>query len=299
MKQYSRPILLAALMAAACWPSTAQSQGQLPPDRPPFRGGRGPDGAGGPRRPPYPPFFDQLAKLPPEERRKALEANPRFQGMNPQQQDRQRQRLDEFVNLSEEQKAAIREQWAAMRNFGPPDGRGPQFRGGPGQPGMGRPEHAEGMPGGPRRPPFPPLFDELSKLPPAERQKALEANPAYQRMSPDKQAMLRKRMEDYAALSEEQKAKFRNRWAIMNDRSPEEQQRIRETFRRWSQIPEDRRPALHEEMHILRGLGPAEREKRFASPEFQKNFTAPEQGLLKDMAAMVRPPRPAPPTENK
>jgi hypothetical protein len=249
----------------------------------------------GQRRPPYPPFFDQLAKLPPEERRKAQEADPRFQRMSPEQQERARRHLEEFVNLSEQQKTAVREQWAAMkdmpRNEGP-GGPRPQFRGGPGQPGTGPQHNAEGMGGpGPRRPPFPPFFEQLAKLPPEDRRKALEADQHFQRMPAEQQVKIRQSLESFANMSEEQRATIRNRWAIMNERTPEEQQRIRENFRRWNQIPEERRPALHQEMHVLRGLTPAERDKRFATPEFQKNFSPVEQSMLKDMSGMVPPPR--------
>jgi len=312
MNRISNAMLAAAILAAVCWPGAACSQDGPPPPRPKFRGGRdaggngpqrGPEGMAGQRRPPYPPHFDQLAKLPLDERRKAQEADPRFQRMTPEQQERARQHLEEFVNLSEEQKAAIREQWAAMRarpTDRPNDGRGrgpgePRPQGGPGRPGMG-PGGGRGMGpggdpgpggmGGSRRPPFPPFFEQLAKLAPDERRKALEGESRFQKMPADQQEKIRQSLDNFANMSEEEKARIRERWTIMNNRSPEERQRIREGFQHWNQIPAERRAVVREELRVLRGLPPAERDKRIASPEFQRNFSPAEQHLLRDMTGI-------------
>ena len=139
---------------------------------------------------------------------------------------------------------------------------------------------------GPRRAPFPPFFEQLAKLPPQERRKALDSESRFQKMPADQQEKIRQSLDNFAGMSEEERARFRERWAIMNNRSPEEQQRIREGFQRWNQIPRERHTALREELRTLRNLSPTDREKRIASPEFQKSFSPAEQHLLKDMSVV-------------
>ena len=86
----------------------------------------------------------------------------------------------------------------------------------------------------------------------------------------------------------DERAKLRQRWDILNRLSPEGRQRVREIFPHYNQLPDDRRKAVHEEFHSLRDLSPAERERRLASPEFQKSFSPAEQQLLKDLAGLLR-----------
>lgn len=143
-----------------------------------------------------------------------------------------------------------------------------------------------GGPGGHRG--FPPLFEQLAKLPPEERMKALENDPRFKRMPPERQAQIRQNLERYTAMTPEQQQLFQDRFDILNNMPLQNRDRIREVFPRWRQLPADRRQAMHTEFQSLSAMSPADREKRFADPEFQKTYSPKEQQLLKDLAGLLK-----------
>jgi hypothetical protein len=81
---------------------------------------------------------------------------------------------------------------------------------------------------------------------------------------------------------------MRDRFDIVNSMAPQNRDRIRGVFPRWKQLPPERQQAMREEFHSLAGMSAADREKRFADPEFQKAFAPREQQLLKDLAGSLR-----------
>jgi hypothetical protein len=159
----------------------------------------------------------------------------------------------------------------------------PMFRrSGPGGPPAG------GLPPGAGRHGFPPMFDKLAAMSPEERNKALESDPRFLRLSPERQAQMRAHVERYAAMTPQQRQQMRDRFDIVNSMPPENRDRIREIFPRWKRLPPDRQQAMREEFHSLSTMSQADREKRFADPEFQKAFNPREQQLLKDLAGSIR-----------
>ena len=141
---------------------------------------------------------------------------------------------------------------------------------------------------GPKRPPFPPWFDDLSKMSPEDRKKALEDNPGFRQLPPERQEEVRRRLEDFSATSPNRRATMRDRWGTMSGLSEEGRQRVRDVFPRWNQLPEDRRKAIGDEFRAMRGRTAADRERRFADPEFQKTFSPTEQQLLKDLTGLLK-----------
>ena len=140
----------------------------------------------------------------------------------------------------------------------------------------------------PGRPPFPPWFDDLAKMSPEDRKKALEDNPGFRQLPPERQEQVRQRLEDFSAISPERRAMMRDRWEIMSSLSEEGRQRVREVFPRWNHLPDDRRKAIGDEFRAMRGRTAADRERRFSDPEFQKNFSPTEQQLLKDLTGLLK-----------
>ncbi len=181
------------------------------------------------------------------------------------------------------------------RRFGGPPPGGPQGRPfggpppwehGPGQPPFGR------AGGGPRHHPFPRWFDDLANMSPEDREHALQDNPRFQKLPPERQEEIRKRLQHYSEIPPERRAQMRERWDVMESLTPEGRQKIREVFPRWRGLEPERRKAVGDEFRALRGMTAAERERRLASPEFQKTFSPEEQQVLKDLSALLRPDKP-------
>ncbi len=135
---------------------------------------------------------------------------------------------------------------------------------------------------------FPPLFDKLASMTAEDRGKALAADRHFQHMPPDRQAQVRENLERFANMTPEQRQLFRDRFDFVHSLPPENRERIREIFPVWRKLPEDRRQAVREELHTLTAMSPADREKRLADPEFLKNYSTPEQQLLKDLSGSIR-----------
>src|SRR5208282_812841 len=80
--------------------------------------------------------------------------------------------------------------------------------------GMSTGREPGGPPPGGRRGGFPPMFDTLAKMSPEERNKALESDPNFSRLPPQRQAQLRERLERYSAMTPEQRQSMRDRFDI-------------------------------------------------------------------------------------
>jgi len=89
-------------------------------------------------------------------------------------------------------------------------------------------------------------------------------------------------------MTPEQRQSMRDRFDIVNSMAPQNRDRIREVFPLWKQLPADRQQAMRGEFHSLARMSAADREKRFADPEFQKSFPPREQQLLKDLAGSLK-----------
>lgn len=145
-----------------------------------------------------------------------------------------------------------------------------------------------GPPSNEMRGKFPPFFDELAKMSPEDRNKALEGRTQFQRMPPWRREQLREQLERFSNMTPEQRQMMRDRFTIMQSMAPENRDRIREVFPRWRKLPEERQQAMREEFRALSEKSAVDREKRFADPEFQKAFSPQEQKLLKDLSGLIK-----------
>jgi hypothetical protein len=81
--------------------------------------GRGPGGPppGAGRRGGFPPMFDALAKMSPEERNKALESDPHFTRMPPERQAEMRDRLERYSNMTPEQRQQMHDRFDIVNSM--------------------------------------------------------------------------------------------------------------------------------------------------------------------------------------
>jgi hypothetical protein len=81
----------------------------------------GPPPRRGPAQRPLPPavLLERLKSLPPAEREKVLENNPRFQQLPPGQQEKLRERLRQLPDMTAEQRELIEQRFAIFNNLTP------------------------------------------------------------------------------------------------------------------------------------------------------------------------------------
>lgn len=128
-------------------------------------------------------------------------------------------------------------------------------------------------------------------LPPAEQQRALERDPAFQRLSPERQQALRQRLEHFNSLPPEQRQRVLQRMEAWSRLTPEQRDRARGFFGQYRSLPDDRRQAVSRAYRNLREMTPQERQRIFDSPAFHSSFNDQERNILRGMTDLnVGPP---------
>lgn len=122
-------------------------------------------------------------------------------------------------------------------------------------------------PKGPPRIIPPRVIDNLQKMSPEDREKALSQLPAARR------AAVERRLNRLEQLTPEQK----------------EQLQLR--YEQFQKLPAERRIAVRRELQSLRQMRPLDRRQRINSLEFTQEYSNEEQSLLRE--ALGAPPRPA------
>ncbi len=137
---------------------------------------------------------------------------------------------------------------------------------------------------------------KMHNLPPAEQERALQSDPAFQRLSPPQQERLRERLRKFNSLPPEQRERILSNWERVEHLTPQQQERLRRLHGRMREMPEARRRMMYRALHHLRDMTPGEREQALASERFRNKFSDEERELLRGMAE-IAPPADAPPPE--
>lgn len=144
--------------------------------------------------------------------------------------------------------------------------------------------HPDRLPGGnvPKaRPTVDEQLEKLSKMTPAEREKALSILPEARRQR------LQDRLTKLDSLPPEERERRQIQLERFNKLPLDQQQRVRELAKKVQALPDDRRPVVRRELTILRNLPEDQREKRISDPSFQKRFSPEEQEILRDSPSLV------------
>jgi len=137
--------------------------------------------------------------------------------------------------------------------------------------------------------PGPHIGDWIRKhdnLPPDEQMKALEADPVFRTLPPDRQDLLRNRLARFNSLKPEQKERILQRMETLEHLPPDQQQKARDLFRDYRALPPDRRHALSQGFEQLQGLTPEERQRTIDSEAFRNNYSERERDLLRGMSTL-------------
>jgi predicted Fe-S protein YdhL (DUF1289 family) len=129
-------------------------------------------------------------------------------------------------------------------------------------------------------------LDRWNSMSPEQRERAL------QKLPPERQQQIRRRLERFNSLPKEEQDRLRSRYERFSSLPPDRQQTVRRQIRNWSQLPDERRPVVSREFDQLRRLTPEERQARIQSDEFRARFSPHEQRILSDLSDnLALPPR--------
>ena len=171
---------------------------------------------------------------------------------------------------------------AILAAFATPNGFAQSRRGmGPGRHPMGRPEPLGRAPNAGKGGARPTPIDEFARMPPMERQKALN------RLPPQRAEKVRKQLDEYNNMTPGQQAVAREQLDAFRNLPPERQEGMRKAFAKFSREPAPRQQAMRTELNELRGLPEPERRERLSSPDFHGRFSNNERKIIREMSDLV------------
>lgn len=126
-------------------------------------------------------------------------------------------------------------------------------------------------------------------LPPDQQEKALERDPGFKKLSPDRQAALRERLRNFNSLTPQQRERALQRLNYMAALTPAQRAQIRDSQKQLQTLPEDRKVMIHKALRHLRQMDPQQRNEVMQSDRFKSTFSDQEQGILKQLSAIDPP----------
>jgi hypothetical protein len=123
-------------------------------------------------------------------------------------------------------------------------------------------------------------------LPLDQQLKELEKEPAYQRLSPQKQAAYREWVKKFNNLPPEKREQTLANIDFLAKLTPQQRQQLRDTNRQIEGLPVERRIAVHKAVRHLRQMPPAERQQVIQSDRFRSTFSDQEQKLISQLAEL-------------
>jgi len=115
----------------------------------------------------------------------------------------------------------------------------------------------------------------------------LETNPQFQRLSPERQQLIREHLRQWNAMTPEQKERIRQREEILGGLSPAQRQEARDLLPEWRSLTPGRRQAVMVAFRHLRDLPPDQRRAYLDSQYVREEFSPHERDILEGMNKLM------------
>jgi hypothetical protein len=131
-------------------------------------------------------------------------------------------------------------------------------------------------------------------MPPAEQERALRSDPAFQHLGPQQQQQLRERLQHFSNLPPQQQLRMLNRMETWEHLTPAQQQQARQVFSQIKQLPPNRQRMVTTAIHDLRAMPPEQREQIINSDRFKGMFSDQERDMMRGAARLPLAPAEGP-----
>ena len=128
------------------------------------------------------------------------------------------------------------------------------------------------------------VVQQLMRMTPEERERALEKLP------PQRQALIRERLEKFDSLPKAEQERRLRLGEIFANLPPERQDLVRHQIQAFNQLPDDRRRLVGAAFQRLRRLPEGQRRGLLASERFRNRFSPAEQQMIADLSENLPPP---------
>jgi hypothetical protein len=105
----------------------------------------------------------------------------------------------------------------------------------------------------------------------------LQNDPAFRRLSPERQQLLRERLQRFSSLPPQEQLRRLNRMETWEHLTPGQRQQVRQI----QQLPPDRRRMVVTAARDLAAMPPQQREQIINSERFRKMFSEQEREMLR------------------
>jgi Protein of unknown function (DUF3106) len=127
-------------------------------------------------------------------------------------------------------------------------------------------------------------------VPPEDQERALQNDPAFQRLSPARQQILLRRLQHFSSLPPEKQLRMLNRQDTFEHLTPEQQKQALQVFGQMRELPPDRRRLVHKAIDDLRQMPPDQREQIINSDRFKGMFSDHERDVMRDATRLPLAP---------
>src|SRR5277367_4406062 len=117
-------------------------------------------------------------------------------------------------------------------------------------------------------------------MPPAQQRRALENDPQFRKLPPQRQAQLQKRLQHFSSLPPQQQERVLNRMETWEHLTSDQKVRARQLFQQFKQLPPDRRQAVNRAIRDMRNLTPDQRDQLINSEQYRNSFSLQERVIL-------------------
>jgi len=132
---------------------------------------------------------------------------------------------------------------------------------------------------------------------PVERQRALENDPGFRHLSPERQQQLRQQLQRFSNMPREQQQRVLNRMDVWAHMTPEQKQQMRDVHNQIQQLPPERQRMVRTAITDLRAMPPQQREQIIDSARFKGMFSEHERDIMRGATRLPLAPPEGPPPE--
>jgi len=125
---------------------------------------------------------------------------------------------------------------------------------------------------------------------PAQQRRALENDPQFRKLPPQRQAQLQKRLQHFSSLPPQQQERVLNRMETWEHLTSDQKVRARQLFQQFKQLPPDRRQAVNRAISGMRDLTPEQRDQLINSEQYRNSFSLQERVILSGAAHLPLAP---------
>ena len=131
---------------------------------------------------------------------------------------------------------------------------------------------------------------QYKDLPADQQQQALDNDPAFRNLPPERQQKLKERLQHFSSLPSDRQQRILDRMETWEHLTPQQKQQAKQLFSQLKDLPPERRQMVQSAIDNLRNMPPDQRQQAIDSNRFKNQFSPQERGLLNGISQLPLAP---------